>query len=306
MTLQEVKVAFANDWAKRLNDIGFGHHYLSGEDVWRGKDVPHTWYQCLIACKSDWELMPDNICWRSEAPYPELLGRATVSVPGEGDFEVFTAHIPNAAGNGWKKIDTFQVLAAELRRANDFPRILTGDFNEPKRFEDSGKIVTFEEYEDGCWRDQFGDERPRIEWINGVLSVLDGESQHGLRDAYRNPLGSKTRNPVTFHKPPAKPRCFDHTIVSPHFEVLGCDYHHEWRQQLKLSDHSPMWARLRLRNDQPDWKQRTASALRRMLVRIFNWLASMRLYRRFACCLTRAFARLREYWDRLTLCCRGR
>ena len=290
--LQEVKVRFAKDWAKRLSDIGFGHHYLSGEDVWSGKDAQAASYQCLIA--SHWTVTPDDIGWRRCAPYPELLGRTTVSVPGEGEFEVFTAHIPNGDGNGWKKIDTFHVLAAELRRANDSPRILTGDFNEPKRFEDSGQIVTFEECEVGCWRDQFGDERPRIEWINGVLSVLDGESQHGLRDAYRNPLGSKTRNPVTFHKPPANPRCFDHTFVSPHFEVLGCDYYHEWRQPLKLSDHSPMWARLRLRTDQPDWKQWTASALQTMLVRILNWSACMRLYRRFARFLTRAFVRLRE------------
>ena len=43
-----------------------------------------------------------------------------------------------------------------------------------------------------------------------------------------------------------------------------------------------------------------------MLVRILNWSACMRLYRRFARFLTRAFARLRSSLDRLTLCCRGR
>ena len=259
VTLQEVKVKFAKDWAKRLDDIGFGHHYLSGEDAWSGKDVPDTWYQCLIACKSDWELTPDNIRWRSEAPYPELLGRATVKVPDKGDIDVFTTHIPNGFGNGWKKIDTFHVLAAALRGASDSPRILTGDFNEPELFLRSGQIVTFGEntHKEGgtstChWRDPLSASRAPIEWRNGVLAVLGGESQHGLRDAYRNPLGSKTRNPVTFHKPPANPRCFDHTFVSRHFEVEDCGYYHEWREELKLSDHSPMWVRLGLRKDPPD------------------------------------------------------
>ena len=202
-------------------------------------------HQCLIA--SRWKLTPDDIGRPREAPYPESLGRATVSAPGEREIDVFTAHIPNGSGNGWRKIDTFHVLAAELRRANDSPRILTGDFNEPKRFEDSGQIVTFEECEVGCWRDQFGDERSRIEWINGVLSVLDGESQHGLRDAYRVRNGFQTPDLVTWGT-----RCFDHTFVSEHFRVLACGYYHDWREELKLSDHSPMWVKLGLRTDQPD------------------------------------------------------
>ena len=219
VTLQEVKVKFAKDWAKRLSDIGFGHHYLSGEDVWSSKDVPDSSYLCLIA--SRWEVTPDDIGWRRSPPYPELLGRATVSVPCKGDFEVFTAHIPTGNGNGWKKIDTSQVLVAELRRVNDSPRILTGDFNDPKRFEDSGQIVTVQEYEDGCWRDRFGDERPRIEWINGVLSVLGGVSHHGLRDAYRDLHGFERPTPVTHYTTHGNPRYFDHTFVSRHFEVLS-------------------------------------------------------------------------------------
>ena len=208
VTLQEVCRNHADEWSDHLKDIGLRHHYRSGENALVLK------HQCLIA--SHWKLTPDDIVRPREAPYPESLGRATVSVPGNGDIDVFTAHIPNGDGNGWRKIDTFRVLAAELCRANDSPRILIGDFNEPKRFEDSGQIVTFEEYEDGYWRDEFGDERPRIEWIKGVRSVLDETvSLHGLRDAYRNPLGSKTRNPVTYRRGAAR-RCSDHTFVLRH------------------------------------------------------------------------------------------
>ena len=70
VTLQEVKLEFADEWVDELEKIRLPYHYLSGEYV------PTASYQCLIA--SHWELTPDNFRWRSEAPYPELLGRATV------------------------------------------------------------------------------------------------------------------------------------------------------------------------------------------------------------------------------------
>ncbi len=262
ITLQEVRVLFANKWAKRLREIGFNVH-LSGKEVWRGKKVPDRWYHCLIA--SRWDLTPDGIKWREKAPYRELLGRATVSVPDEGDLDVFTAHIPNGSGYGWEKIDTFHVLSAELRGASDSPRILTGDFNEPESFKRSGEIVTFVEgtHEVGgksgpIYRDKFRKQRqsrPSIEWTNGVLSVLGGVSHHGLRDAYRDRRGFGWPTPVTHRTKSLKePRCFDHTFVSRHFEVVNCGYFHEWRKA-GLSDHSPMWTELRLRTDLPGLKQ---------------------------------------------------
>ena len=234
VTLQEVKRSLADDWADHLEEVGLVHHYRSGNSALA---LSH---QCFIASRG--KVTPGEIVRPREPPYPESLGRATVSVPGEGDIDVFTAHIPNGSGNGWRKIDTFHVLAVELRRANDSPRILTGDFNEPKRFDDSGQIVTFGRRRTGRWRDHFGDERPRSEWTDGVLSVLDGESEHGLRDAYRDRNGFQASDLVTWGK-----RCFDHTFVSTHLEVRECDYYHDWREQEKLSDHSPMWAELRLR-----------------------------------------------------------
>ena len=245
VTLQEVKRNLADDWAAHLESIDLEHHHRSGEKA-------HTLsHQCLIA--SRWPLTPDDIVRPREPPYPESLARATVSVPGKGAIDVFTVHIPNGRGNGWRKIDTFHVLTAELRRANDSPRILTGDFNEPKRFDDSGQIITWGQKADGRTstrpsRDQFGDERPSIEWTNGVLSVLDGKSHHGLQDAYRACNGFQKSGLVTWGS-----RCIDHTFVSRHFDVLECDYYHQWREQ-GLSDHSPMWAKLCLRTEIPELK----------------------------------------------------
>jgi exonuclease III len=38
----------------------------------------------------------------------------------------------------------------------------------------------------------------------------------------------------------------DHLIVSEEIEVIACAYMHEWRTELKLSDHSPLAAELSL------------------------------------------------------------
>ena len=133
--------------AGRLADIGLVHIYWSSTDApptaMRSlppiRSLKRKRYQCVIA--SRWPVTADGNRWRRCAPYPELLARATVSVPGEQDIDVFTVHIPNGSGNGWRKIDTFNVLSAALLRGIDSPRILTGDFNEPKRFRQSGQIV---------------------------------------------------------------------------------------------------------------------------------------------------------------------
>lgn len=252
VTLQEVASSEADRLIQRLAEIGLGHAYDSAASAPEGP-YGRKKYQCVIA--SRWPVEPRGDKWRREAPFPELLGRATVSTP-DGDLDVFTAHIPNGAANGWRKIDTFNVLSAALRRAGDAPRVLTGDFNEPRQFRRSGHIVTWGEklYENGgtsspAWKDQHGEERPGIEWTRGVRSVLAGASQHGLRDAYRSLYGFGAI-PVTYRTTRGNPRCFDHTFVSRHLDVLNCGYFHEWREA-GWSDHSAMWTKFRLVPHQP-------------------------------------------------------
>jgi len=263
VTLQEVKTSLADNVAIRLADIGLVHAHCSGKDApptamrksTQGERLKRKEYQCLIA--SRWPVKAGGNRWRRRAPFPELLARATLSLPDGQKIDLFTAHIPNGSGNGWRKIDTFNVLSVALRRGNDSPRILTGDFNEPKRFRQSGQIVPFGEkiHEDKGtsirgWQTKFGVRRRNMERVNGVRSVLDGASQHGLRDAYRDRHGVEAATPVTYNTR-KNPRCFDHTFVSRHFEVVDCGYYHEWRKQ-KWSDHSAMWTRLSFREEIPD------------------------------------------------------
>ncbi len=262
VTLQEVRSRHAAEVAKALERCGLRH-------VWHSHDPPpcsrrqvEKAYNCVIA--SRWPVDPpsEGDAWRCRAPFPEVLGRVLVEAPA-GKIDVFTAHIPHGSGHKWKKVETFDTLAVALRNGTDSPRVLTGDFNEPKQFLSSGQIVSFGERQvgkhgpmlslDGCWRG-----RRRVHWANGVRAVLAGTSHHGLRDAYRERYGFAAATPVTHRTTGGNPRCFDHTFVSRHFEVADCGYYHEWRRR-RLSDHSGMWTKLGLRTDVPrldNWEQR--------------------------------------------------
>ena len=252
VTLQEVESELAGEMAKCLAGLGLEHSFDSGKDApanpeWLDKKK----YQCLIA--SRWPIFSVEDKWRKGAPYPEMLGRAMIRTP-ERDIEIFTVHIPNGVGNGWLKIDTFNVLLKALRQGNDAPRILTGDFNEPQEFRSSGQIVTWGEnisknsvpYHWKQWADGFGRNGSGMEWDYPVRAVLTGASQHGLRDAYRA-LHGFAKTPVTLVTG-GNPKCYDHTFVSRHFDLKACGYCHKWRK-LGVSDHSPMWTDLRLRTD---------------------------------------------------------
>ena len=256
VTIQEVRSRHASTVAEALQGCGLEHVWHSHDPPpCRGREVQKA-YHCLIA--SRWPLAGPHggDAWRCAAPFPETLGRVAVRTPTV-DINVFTAHIPHGSGHGWKKIDTFETLALALRRGTDSPRILTGDFNEPKTFLSSGQLLTFagEQVDaDGSisascewWKHR----RPREDWSKGVRSVLADASRHGLRDAYRARHGFAVATPVTHRVTKGKgPRCFDHTFVSRHFEVVECGYHHEWRRE-RWSDHSAMWTKLRLRTEVP-------------------------------------------------------
>ena len=172
-TLQEVPYDRAAAVESVLASLGL-LHVPHSHDPSRG-ELP---FYCLIASRWPLAPAPGGDSWRAEAPFPKLLGRVIVEAPG-GRVDVFTAHFPNGANHGSKKIDTCDTLAAALRRMSDAPRILTGDFNEPKEFLSSGQLVPF-----GCGRG------PGYQgWSNSVPGVLGGRAHHGLRDAYRERHG---------------------------------------------------------------------------------------------------------------------
>lgn len=75
-------------------------------------------------------------------PWRQSLLAATVDTPA-GRIEAVSVHIPNGSGNGWAKVDTLEALADHLESPSKLPRVVGGDFNEPRSVEVDGRLVPF-------------------------------------------------------------------------------------------------------------------------------------------------------------------
>ena len=238
LLLQEVGLSAAPAVLKCLRDLGLpGVH--SG-DI----DAREKAYGCLVA--SRWPVERSRSLGR--LPWPQLVARASVASP-HGVLDALSVHIPNGSKNGWNKVRSFEVLADELRNAGNVPRIVAGDFNEPREVRPSGQLVTFGETvaksgRVSCGGDKkgaCGETHPRRRWDAAVRSVLAGQSSHGLRHAFHSVHGPGVS--TTSHLTRGRPRFLDHLFISRHFEVLSCSYNHEWREA-GLSDHSAVLCEL--------------------------------------------------------------
>ena len=76
-------------------------------------------------------------------------------------------------------------------------------------------------------------------------ALIRGLEPNGFRDAFRDRHGHGVKE-VSWTWPRGGGYRLDHLIVSEEIEVIECGYRHEWRTQLKLSDHSPLAAELSL------------------------------------------------------------
>lgn len=223
---------------EQLEGIGLRGFFFSGETTGQKK------YGNVIA--SQWPVEPQTRGWAPRAPWEPLLARATVHMEPVV-VDVISAHIPNGSDHGWKKIETFEALAYALQNAPDQPRILGGDFNEPREVMPSGHMITFGQsvHADGTisssgMKTKNGEAHPRYRWDHAVRSVLAGPSSHGLRHVFHDRHGWSA---PTTHVIRGADRFFDHLLVSHHFSVVDAGYLHEWRER-GLSDHSAAWARL--------------------------------------------------------------
>jgi len=126
--LQEV--AARGDLPARLREalaqVGLRHFHYSGDPLAERKP-----YGNVIA--SRWPLRPAEAGWAGNAPWPQLLARATV-VADEGELDVVSVHAPNGSANGWAKIQTLEALTAAVIEAKQTPLVAGGDFNEPVRW----------------------------------------------------------------------------------------------------------------------------------------------------------------------------
>lgn len=205
------------------------------------------------ALASPWPLQVASPGWCMGVPWPQLLGRAQLDHQ-QWTVDAWSVHVPNGLQHGWKKVETLEVLGALLRHAPDAPRIVAGDFNEPKTVTEDGRFIPFAQKVDATGRidprgrkrdKRSGKEHPRARWDLAVASVLDAEHWTGLRHAHLSVNGHADL-PATHHVE-GKSRFVDHLFVSRHFEIEAAGYHTEWLKK-GLSNHAAAWARVNLRD----------------------------------------------------------
>ena len=255
LTFQEVPEKHSKDFFTRLEKLGYGHlHYAwKGTKFDSGKWIRHG---VLIAAKHRLEVMGK---WIGQAKFPDLFAHVKIFSPNfPKGIEFVSAHIPNGSSYGWIKIEHFRTLSEALISAPDFPRILTGDFNEPQAFMTSGQIVSFRSKikENGgvnvsgiyTKNTPEGIPQQKAEWGRSVRDVLSHHA-HGMKNVYEQIHGMHP-TPVTHVVRGGGERCFDHGFASRHCKIIDSGYYHKWRKT-GLSDHSALWFEIRSQKTNP-------------------------------------------------------
>lgn len=167
-------------------------------------------------------------------PWPE---RHLAAVVG-GTLEVHTLHAPLSSKAERVKVRTLEAVYAALVHGDaTAPRLVCGDFNTPRYESREGEVSTFARTQAGNLRPDYGEEHDRAE-----LRLIADLPARGWRDAFRSLHGYERRDRSWKSFGPGYR--LDHVIVAPSLDVEGCDYLHAWREDLRLSDHSAMWARV--------------------------------------------------------------
>jgi endonuclease/exonuclease/phosphatase family metal-dependent hydrolase len=245
VALQEVRVTAASALKAELVRIGLLHNTdsfsLAGD------------LSVLTGRRQHGELIASR--WRVTAlppgafpvPWTERILSAVIESPWRA-MEIHTAHIPNGATNGWRKIETFEGIYRHLACRSDRPRILCGDFNSPQKEMSDGRLVTWgqdilptgETVIKGTWRDRAGREDSNERWDLGERSVLEGLAVFDLAHVYRTLHGYGAGDFSWCWKGKGGTgRRFDHVFASRELNAVRSQYLHSLREA-GLSDHSPI------------------------------------------------------------------
>lgn len=173
----------------------------------------------------------------TEIPVPALPWPERVLSVALGPTEVVNVHSPVSPSPGLAKVLTHETLFAHLSSGETRPRIVCGDFNTPRSEKPDRAIWTFARTQHGKLRPDRGER-----WDVAELALLRGLEQHGFRDAYRDLHGWDHKNPTWEWPRWGGGYRLDHLVVSRDVKVERVEYRHEWRLDMRLSDHSALVA----------------------------------------------------------------
>lgn len=225
--LQEVTKTSAPLWIEALGAGGLEHVLLADIAARAGARRP---LGVLTAAREPLdEVRVDGL------PWPER-----VLAVQAGAAELVNVHSPVSTSPELAKVLTHEALFAHLAPPAEHPRIVCGDFNTPRSEKPDRTIWTFARTQHGKLRPERGER-----WDAAELALLRGLEAHGFRDAYRELHGWGHKNPTWEWPRWGGGYRLDHLVVSSGVEAQRVEYRHEWRRELRLSDHSALVAELR-------------------------------------------------------------
>jgi exonuclease III len=175
----------------------------------------------------------------ADVPWPERV--LSVRLLAGTGLEIVNVHSPVSPKPDLAKVRTHEAIFRHMAvRAPGGPRLVCGDLNTPRREHPDGSVWTFARTRNGKLRPDRGER-----WDAAETALIRGLEPRGFRDAFRAVHGHSVKE-VSWEWPRGGGYRLDHLVVSSEIEVEECHYLHDWRRELKLSDHSPLAARLRL------------------------------------------------------------
>ena len=224
--LQEVTPLTGPAWGERLESAGYR---VAVAEMPRVRESSRP-LGVLTASRE-----PFAVSTPADVPWPERVLSARL----DSGLEVVNVHSPVSPKPDLAKVRTHEAVFRHLAADADHPRLVCGDLNTPRREHPDGTVWTFARSRTGKLRPERGER-----WDAAESALIRGLEAHGFRDAFREVNGFEAQEPSWEWPTHGGGYRLDHLIVSAQIEVEDCRYAHEWRRELKLSDHSPLVAQL--------------------------------------------------------------
>lgn len=231
VALQEVRATALPAWEIELAALGYPH-VVAALPAGGAPRTPERRLGVLLASRE-----PIAPIHTPAVPWPERYLAARTEADGR-PVEIHNLHAPLSSKADEVKVRTLEAVAGGLAAAT-VPQILVGDLNTPQYESREGEVQTFARTRTGRLRPEYGERHDRAE-----LGVVVGLADHGFADAFRLLHGYARRDRSWMYPNGGTGYRLDHILVRG-AEVLACEYEHAWREA-RLSDHSAMWARLRI------------------------------------------------------------